>query len=204
MDVESDLGSAEQKPSVDTHPRRDGLKAMNPLARRLALSWVIVALVVGAGLLIESATRNGLDGANPIRERVGFAFDEGFPVPSISGVTEGKRTAVLFVRPARAPAICRWAARAPVKGVTMVVVAPERVSCSGVTVNVDKNRKLARGFGMRRSEDGGYPVGFAILDSRGGLRYNTLDRHFHKRNWWDRQLYNGRKWEMQTVLKEVS
>ena len=86
----------------------------------------------------------------------------------------------------------------------MVAVAPDRVQCSGVKTTVDSDEEIAEGFQMRRSKDGGYPVGYAILDSSGQLRYNTLDRHYHKRNWWDRQLYNGKRYEMQTMLKEIS
>lgn len=181
-----------------------GAPLMTPVARRLAVSWLVVAVAIGAGLLLENAVRSGEDGANPIRERVGFTFDEGFAVPTLPGVVEGKRTAVLFVRPQRAAAACRWAAGSPFTGVTMVMVAPERVACPGVSVSLDGDGRLARAFQMRRSEDGGYPVGFAVLDSDGGLRYNTLHKDFYKVSWWDRQLYNGKKWEMQTVLKEVS
>jgi hypothetical protein len=175
-----------------------------PSTRAMAASWVAAAVVLGAGLLIEEATRNPLDAANPIRERIGMAGYSSMPVPKVAGTVEGERTAVLFVRAAQADSVCTWASQRHLGKVTMVVVAPEDVDCKGVPLTVDADRKLADAFGMRKPKDGGYPVGFALLDSAGGLRYTTLARDYEKRNWWDRHLYRSDRWEMQTVLKEIS
>jgi hypothetical protein len=172
--------------------------------REFALTWVILAVALGGGLAAEKALRNGVDGDAPIRERTGFVYDVAQPAPSISGVVNGMRTAVLFARPAQVQAVCRWAAGTPIQGVTMVVVAQEQVPCPGATLNVDPDGKLAAGFRFRPTKDGGYPVGYAFLDSKGAFVYNTLDRGYYKRNWWDRHLYRGKRWEMQTVMKEVS
>jgi hypothetical protein len=172
--------------------------------RGLALAWAAAAVVLGGGLLIEQATRNGMDAANPIRERIGMASYDSFPAPDVAGTVDGERTAVLFVRPEQADSVCTWASGGHVQDVTMVVVAPQNTDCKGVPLTVDADRKIADGFGMRKPKDGGYPVGFALLDSDGGLRYTTLARDYEKRNWWDRHLYAADRWEMQTVLKEIS
>ena len=175
-----------------------------PTSRGMAMAWTAAAVALGAGLLIEHAMRNGIDAANPIRERIGMAAYSAFPAPKVSGTVQGKRTAVLFVRPEQAHSVCTWASEGHVGDVAMVVVAPEKVDCGNVPLTIDPDRRLADGFGMRRAKDGGYPVGFALLDGSGGLRYNTLARDYEKRNWWDRHLYKGDRWEMQTVLKEIS
>jgi hypothetical protein len=172
--------------------------------REFALTWAIIAVLLGGGLIAEKALRNGADGAAPIRERTGFVYDVAQSVPSISGLVSAKRTAVLFARPAQAQAVCQWAAGIPLPDVTMVLVAQKQVPCPpGVTENVDPDGKLAQGFHFRPTKDGGYPVGYALLDSNGGFVYNTLDRGYYKRNWWDRHLYRGKRWEMQTVMKQV-
>ena len=181
-----------------------GATPPRPAVRGFAVAWVATAVVLGGGLLVEQATRNGADAKNPIRERIGMASYAGFDAPEVGGVPDGRRAAVLFVRPQVADSVCTWAAGAPVGDVAMVVVSPENVDCKGVPLTVDADRKLADGFGMRKPKDGGYPVGFALLGSDGALRYTTLARDYEKRNWWDRHLYSSDRWEMQTVLKEIS
>lgn len=39
----------------------------------------------------------------------------------------------------------------------------------------DPTGRLARGFGMRIPRDGGPPVGYALIDRAGLIRYRTLD-----------------------------
>jgi hypothetical protein len=197
MGVDSVPAPAASAPAVPSDPA-------GRMVRRMVAVWAATAVVLGAGLLTEQATRNGMDAAKPIRERIGMANYSAFAAPAVSGVVKGKRTAILFVRSQQANSVCDWAAGTPLGDVTMVVVAPENVDCKGLPLSIDPDRKLADGFGMRRSKDDGYPVGFALLDSSGGLRYTTLARDYEKRNWWDRHLYRRDRWEMQTVLKEIS
>jgi hypothetical protein len=176
----------------------------NPTVRGMVTAWSCAAIVLGGGLIVEDVTRNGMDAAEPIRERIGMASYRSFPAPQVAGVVPGVRSAILFVRPEQAESVCSWAAGRPIGNLTMVVVSPENLDCKGVPLSLDPDRELADGFGMRRPKDGGYPVGFALLDSQGGLRYTTLARDYEKRNWWDRHLYAENRWEMQTVLKEIS
>ncbi len=197
MGVDSD-------PAATTAPATPPGSPVRPTVRGMVVAWTAAAVALGGGLALEHAMRNPLDAANPIRERIGMASYAGFPAPDVAGVVEGKRTAVMFVRPQQADSVCGWAAGKPLAEVTMVVVAPEQVDCKGVPLTVDENRELADGFGMRRSKDNGYPVGFALLDSSGAIRVTTLARDYEKRNWWDRHLYKSDRWEMQTVLKEIS
>src|SRR5258706_7606366 len=100
-------------------------------SREFALTWVVIAVALGGGLVAERGLGNGADGDAPIRERTGFVYDVAQPAPSISGVVNGKRTAVLFARPAQVQAVCRWAAGTPIQGVTMVVVAQQQAPCPG-------------------------------------------------------------------------
>ena len=214
MGVEGDPATTASAPRPDPTPPEaappvpapdaPAPSAAGSAARRFGAAWLAAAVVLGGGLLIEDATRNGMDAENPIRERIGMASYTGFPAPEPAGVVDGRRAAVLFVRPQQADSVCTWAAGAPLGEVTMVVVSPENTDCKGVPLTIDGDRKVADGFGLRRPKDGGYPVGFALLDSAGGVRYTTLARDYEKRTWWDRQLYSADRWELQTVLKEIS
>jgi len=155
--------------------------------------------VVCSGFVFALAAARGLLSQNPGARALVIGADL---YSRILDFTD-RRTAVLFARPAQVQAVCRWAAAAPIQGVTMIVVAQQQAPCPGATLNVDTDGKLAKGFRFRPTKDGGYPVGYAFLDSRGGFVYNTLDRGYYNRNWWDRHLYRGKRWEMQTVMKEV-
>jgi len=61
--------------------------------------------------------------------------------------------------------------------VVIVSSAPpaSQESCRGVTVVTDATGRLADGFAMRRPLDRGAPVGYAVVDRTGTIRYATLD-----------------------------
>ena len=60
------------------------------------------------------------------------------------------------------------------QGDTVMVVSGTGTCQAVPTVN-DPGAQLARAFGLRRPRDGGAPVGYAVVDRRGQIRYRTLD-----------------------------
>ena len=59
----------------------------------------------------------------------------------------------------------------------MVVVAPgPGGACApGVAVVGDSTGALTAQFGLDRTRDAGAPVGYAVVDGHGDIRYRTLD-----------------------------
>ncbi|MHB1785973.1 MAG: thioredoxin domain-containing protein, partial [Acidimicrobiales bacterium] len=101
------------------------------------------------------------------------------PPQVVRGIpASGSRAVIFFVRPAEANTLidalgndkrlrrhARLAiveARGPAPRARMPVVA-------------DPGAQLARAYGMRTPNDGGYPIGYAVVDSAGRVRYATID-----------------------------
>lgn len=140
---------------------------------------------VGFGLLLAVArsAEGPLDDADQAWQRPGF-LDAGrrrAPAPTVAaGIpAPGRPTVVLFVRPgdARAELCHALAASAlPRRAATAVVVAgsPDGCPAAGAVVG-DPDGGVARAYGMRRPRGGGAPVGYAVVDADGAIRYRTLD-----------------------------
>jgi hypothetical protein len=61
----------------------------------------------------------------------------------------------------------------------------------------DQDETIARAFDLRKPVDGGYPVGYVLIDSSGSVRFRTLDPGYDKRAWEIRLLLN----EMERVRR---
>lgn len=58
----------------------------------------------------------------------------------------------------------------------VVAGAPPAGRCAQTaTVVSDPNGAVAQAYGMRRPRAGGAPVGYAVVDATGAVRYRTLD-----------------------------
>jgi hypothetical protein len=57
----------------------------------------------------------------------------------------------------------------------------------------DSNGALGRAVGLNKPLDDGYPVGYALIDSEGYIRFRTLDPGFMKR-----------AWEIKLLLKHIA
>lgn len=145
--------------------------------RSLIAAWVAAAIVLGALMAMARASESGLDDADPAQQRPGF-LHAGAPAPRLTAAlpVAGRRTVVFFVRPKGLDEVCRalsgpqLAERADV---AVVVSGPGR--CDGVTTVNDPAARLGRSYGLRRPRAGGPPVGYAVIDRRGLIRYRTLD-----------------------------
>lgn len=152
-----------------------------PSRRSLFAVWLASAVLLG-GLLVLSAQARGLDGPDPARQRPGL-LDLGAlpsPAPRVSAEVPapGRAALVLFERVDRLAGLCealghRRFARAAV--VVVVVPGPGGRCAPGIAVVRDPTGALAAHFGLDRPRDGGAPVGYAVVDGRGDIRYRTLD-----------------------------
>jgi alkyl hydroperoxide reductase subunit AhpC len=63
----------------------------------------------------------------------------------------------------------------------VLLVAPDRrhprITYGLTAVLPDKDGQIARAYKPDQPPDGGYPVGYVLVDSAGFVRYKTLDPH---------------------------
>ena len=150
---------------------------------RWALAGIWIAAAAGFGLLLAvTAARGPLDDPDPARQRPGFLDGDGLPVPApnvgVAVPEPGRRAVVFFVRPEQIAALCQ---ALPTSGLSakasLAVVVPSPSACRAPVDLVVDTGGLARNFGMPAPRDGGPPVGYAVIDALGRLRYRTLDPH---------------------------
>ena len=152
--------------------------------RRRALVALWLAVAIGGGVLLAGArvTRSGLDDPDPARQRPGFLDAGELPEPApplADGLPRpGRATVVFFVRPRDLNRLCRALGGASLARQADLVLAvsgsgPNR--CDGVATIDDVPVHLARAYGLARPRSGGEPVGYAVVDRAGRIRYRTLD-----------------------------
>jgi len=155
--------------------KRPTFRPTRPLA-------VWVAAAVGFGLLLAVArTAEGpLDDRDPAWQRPGFLDAGDLPVPAPPGLpVPGRTTVVFFVLSDGGSELCQAleAATLAEKVATAVVVADATPGACGASADVvaDADGVVADDYGMRRPRGGGPPVGYAVVDATGAIRYRTLD-----------------------------
>ena len=136
-----------------------------PAAVAAAVAVVLTLVVV---LLVRPP--GPLDDPDPADQRNGLLLDGPALPPGPGGVAlSGRPVVVLFERDEpTGPAFEQWRAAVSDDGVGLVV----RVGAAG--------RELARLVGMPTPVDGGAPVGYAVVDPAGTIRYATLDPVYEK------------------------
>lgn len=102
------------------------------------------------------------------------------PAPQVSPgwPVAGRPGVVFFVRPRFLVPLCQAIAATPSLGSRAelaVVSSQASATCTALLAVTDGDGSLAAGFGMRRPRDGGPPVGYAVVDRTGRVRYRTLD-----------------------------
>jgi len=142
--------------------------------------WAVAAVLFAVLLILAQEANSGLDDPDPALQRPGLLDVGDLPQPAPPVTPElphlGRRSVVFFVRPTGVDELCRRLTGDRSGGQTDVVVVvsgPGR--CEGLPAVNDPADSLARAFGMRRPRAGGAPVGYAVVDSGGQIRYRTLD-----------------------------
>ena len=153
-------------------------------ARPLVVIWLTMAVGLGLLLTVARVMREPLDDPDPAWQRPGFLDAGDLPVPAppvAPGLpAPGRPTVVFFERTGRLPQLCRALAASslPDKATATAVVVDGAGShsCEGAdAVVIDRDGTLAAAYGMRRPRGGGPPVGYAVVDGAGAIRYRTLD-----------------------------
>lgn len=127
----------------------------------VALSVIVVFVVRGPG---------PEDDPDPAEQRDGLLLDGPLIPEVVSGVRFGDHTVVvLFERdPPSGTAYDDWRATVTDDGVELVVVVR---GTEGAT-------DLARVLKLPKPVDGGFPVGYAVVDAEQRLSYSTLDPEY--------------------------
>ncbi len=142
--------------------------------------WLAAMLGFGSLLALARAAESGLDDPDPARQRPGLLDAGGLPQPAPSLAAglplRGRPTVVFFLRPEDAPGLCRSLAGAALEQrAQLVVVVSEPGGCDGVATVNDGPAGLAAAYGLPLPRSGGEPVGYAVVDRDGRVRYRTLD-----------------------------
>ncbi len=158
--------------------------------RRLVLVWALSAAMLAAGIVVEQATQGPLDDPRQARQRPGLLIAAG-AAPSVTmEVTDGipapgRPAVLLFVRDDQyGQLIHALTSEGQGQAFTnmkpapdLVIVRPTRPDNPLVPAPIafDPSGQIARTYHMPVPRDGGPPVGYAIFDAAGRLRYATLD-----------------------------
>ena len=158
-------------------------------AVRLILPWSAVALALAGLIVFAQASRGSLDDPQPGRQRPGILLPiDGAARAPVVGDDEparGRPAVVFFVRDAEYGALTevltsggearRFRSLRPAPD--LIIVLPHRPDTPVVatTIGYDTDGRFARAFGMPTPKDGGPPVGYALVDAAGRVRYHTLD-----------------------------
>lgn len=181
--------------NLDAHPVRgsshheaDGRRAVPaprggvPTRRALVVTWLAVVMVLGVGLALSRINYGPLKDPNQAYQRPGFLDARSLPQHPpqvVLGIpAPGSRAVIFFVRPAEANVLIDALGkdRQLQRSARLAVVdARGPAPRSRVPVVLDPGAQLARAYGMRTPNDGGYPVGYAVVDSTGRVRYATID-----------------------------
>lgn len=154
-------------------------------SRKLKAIWLATAAATGIALLISMSAYDPLADPDPALQRPGFIDTEkASPAPQVTQEVphHGRRAVIFFDR--RIPSAEQLQKLAelqqPLKDtdIALVVHKPAGEVSPPVPVVTDEGGELARAYRLNQPNDDGYPVGYAIVDSNGLIRYPTLDPNY--------------------------
>ena len=160
--------------------RRRSFRVAPPRRTQVGV-WVLAVVFFGGLLALAQAAEEPLDDPDPAFQRPGFLDVGDLPAPApdlrVDMTVTGTPTVVLFERSDRVARLCRalddHTFASDARAVVVTPTEPTGDSCADQTVVVDA--ALADEFGLRNPRAGGPPVGYAVVDRDGRIRYRTLD-----------------------------
>ncbi len=161
--------------------------------------WLAVAGGMGGLLGLAEHARHPLNDPDLSQQRTGILMPAGEErAPSIQpGWGTRRGTIILFARTLKGRHLFRDLADQSdlTSAADLIVVTHDEsrpVIETGIhTFLTDHDESIARAFGLRRPIDGGYPVGYVIVDAQGFIRFRTLDAGFDRRAWEMKLLLSG-------------
>lgn len=155
-------------------------RAVPPKRRQLLQVWIVSVGALSSLVAISIASRTGGDDPDQGRQRPGILDLGGLPAPAprLPGVEVDGREAVVFFGGRDPAALCAALDDPPAElaDAALVVVAEQPLPCPAPVVAVQLSPpRAAKAYGLPTPRDGGPPLGYAIIDDRGRIRYRTLD-----------------------------
>jgi hypothetical protein len=154
--------------------------------QKLVAVWLAVAVFFGGLLALAEYFRNRLDDPDPAQQRPGYLLPAGSvkaPNVIVGFPRPGRRLIVFFVRSVDDQLLFHdLALQSDLAAAADVVLVtpdgrPPRITDGLSAVIPDNEGQIAHAYGLSHPLDGGYPVGYALVDGGGFLRYQTLDPH---------------------------
>lgn len=141
--------------------------------RQMVLLWLACAVLFGGLLAWAESSRNPKDDPDPARQR-GVYLHSPRPAPSVipGFPRQGKRLAVIFVRSAREQMLFHdLALQSDITSLGDLVIVTADGSVPDVrqgleAVVADRAGAIVKAYRLERPRDGGYPVGYALVDRR--------------------------------------
>lgn len=151
--------------------------------------WLTAAILMGVALGAAEYRRNSLHDADQAWQRTGLLLPAHmYQAPILEGRT-GRPVVVCFARSLSHQYLFHDLADQSdlVRLADLVVVTPDGsrpVIENGIRHFArDPDGLLVTKVGLRTPIDGGYPVGYVLIDSEGYIRFRTLDPGFGERAW---------------------
>lgn len=141
---------------------------------------------MGMALLLSMSVYDPLADPDPALQRPGFLDAEqaaAIAPEVVQGIPSHDRRAVIFFD-RQIPKAEDLQKLKELQGslkntdIALVVDNPAGQLASPLPIISDKNARLARAYKLNQPNDGGYPVGYAVVDSKGLIRYPTLDPNY--------------------------
>lgn len=161
--------------------------------------WFGVAIVLGGLQYISQASYSKQDDPDQAKQRPGYVTNQSEKAPDIDGLSYSVRpTVIIFDRMAMGSSVFHDLADQAIIADRANLIL---VSRSGMQPPIlggvkntfaDSNEVIANKFHFDSPTDGGYPIGYVIIDSKGFIRYRTLD-----------PLYMHHGDEIEITLKDV-
>lgn len=153
--------------------------------------WVAVTLLLGGLLGVAEYRRNPLNDPDQARQRTGVLLPTGQePAPKMPALElTGQPAVIIFDRTLTGRHLFHDLADQSdlTRNAELVVVTPDGsrpvIEACIDHILADHDEAIARAFDLRKPVDGGYPVGYALVDSSGFIRFRTLDPGYDKRAW---------------------
>ena len=150
--------------------------AAPPLSPWAPIIWFAATAVVLIAVIVAVITSPGpRDDPNPADQRAGFLIDGPQLRLDLPGVALGERPVVLIFDRSEPDAgrLRAWLAQVPERASAVLVLAGP--GSAEVPVLADPAGDIAAAVGMPTPKGGGRPIGYAVVDSTGRVRYVTLD-----------------------------
>lgn len=158
-------------------------------AGRYFLVWLGVGAVLAGLLGFAEYRRNPLHDPDQAHQRTGSLLPaRRYASPRIADVPRpGRRAITFFARSLEGQQLFHdLADQADLAAAADLIVVTADGSKPVVEGGIrhfatDRSGRLADAFGLNRPIDGGFPIGYVLVDSEGFIRYRTLDHGFMHR-----------------------